>query len=190
MNIYCIFICIYGYLFILLHAVSEYLFMSMHTKNEKLAALKVLISSAELGSQEEVLQAMAQQGYSIPQASLSRYLKQLGVTKQSVQSGKNIYVLPQHAGYRRIHRPVPIFEGQQTEGFISLRFSGNMGVIRTKPGHAGSIAYKIDSADLEELLGTIAGDDTIFLVTNEDFTQEEVIAGIGSVIPDVYKQGI
>lgn len=85
---------------------------------------------------------------------------------------------------------MPIFEGQQTEGFISLRFSGNMGVIRTKPGHAGSIAYKIDSADLEELLGTIAGDDTIFLVTNEDFTQEEVIAGIGSVIPDVYKQGI
>ena len=84
MNISCIFICIYGYLFILLHAVSEYLFMSMHTKNEKLAALKVLISSAELGSQEEVLQAMAQQGYSIPQASLSRYLKQLGVPHRRV----------------------------------------------------------------------------------------------------------
>lgn len=163
--------------------------MSMHTKNEKLAALKVLISSAELGSQEEVLQAMAQQGYSIPQASLSRYLKQLGVTKQSVPSGKSIYVLPQPSGYRRIHRPAPIFEGRQTEGFISLKFSGNMGVIRTQPGHASSIAYKIDSADLEELLGTIAGDDTIFLVTNEDFTQEEVIEGIASVIPDVYKQG-
>lgn len=162
----------------------------MHKKNEKLAALKVLISSAEMGSQEEVLQAMAQKGYSIPQASLSRYLKQLGVTKQLAPSGRNIYTLPKTEGYRRIHRPLPVFEGQQTEGFVSIRFSGNMGVIHTKPGHAGSIAYKIDAADLEEILGTIAGDDTIFIVTNEDFTQEEVIDGLATVIPDVYKQEI
>ncbi len=157
----------------------------MHSKNEKLAALKVLVASEEMGSQDEVLKAMAQRGIPMTQASLSRYFKQLGVTKQAVSSGKNIYVLATPAGYRRIHRPLPAFEGQRTEGYLSVAFSGNMAVIRTKPGHAGSIAYKIDSAELEEILGTIAGDDTIFIVTNQDFSQEEVIAGLATVIPDI-----
>lgn len=159
----------------------------MHKKNDKLAAIKVVISTSEMGSQEEVLQALALEGYTITQASLSRYLKQLGVTKQVNANGKYTYVLPKTEGYRRIHRPLPIFENQRTEGYLSIQFSGNMGVIRTKPGHASHIAYKIDSADLEEILGTIAGDDTIFIVTNQDFAQEEVIDALATVIPDVYK---
>ena len=158
----------------------------MHSKNEKLAALKVLISTTEMGSQDEVLRAMAQRGISITQASLSRYLKQLGVTKQTIANGKNIYILAEPTGYRRIHRPIPSFEGQHTEGFVSVAFSGNMGVIRTKPGHAGGIAYKIDSANLDEILGTIAGDDTIFIVTNQDFTQQQAISALATVIPDIY----
>ena len=62
----------------------------------------------------------------------------------------------------------------QSSGFISMNFSGNMGVIKTRPGYASSIAWNIDNSDMPQLLGTIAGDDTIFIVIKEGYTHEEV----------------
>ena len=146
----------------------------MKAKGERLDALKMLISSQELGSQEEVLQMLRQEGYDITQATLSRDLKQLKVAQAASMSGKYVYVLPNETMYRRIHKPLSAQEMMQTQGFLSIHFSGNMAVIKTRPGYASSIAYNIDNSEIPQILGTIAGDDTIFLVIKQGVTEEEI----------------
>ena len=73
----------------------------------------------------------------------------------------------------------------ETPGYISLNFSGNMGVIKTRPGYASAIAYNIDSMVVPEILGTIAGDDTIFIVIKDGTHPDQIIKALGEIIPTV-----
>lgn len=68
-------------------------------------------------------------------------------------------------------------------GFISLRFSRNIGIIKTRPGYASSIAYDIDNADIPQIIGTIAGDDTIMIVVEEGVAHNDVRAALSHIIP-------
>ena len=117
----------------------------MKVKKSRMEALKMLISSMELGSQEEVLQALEKEGFKLTQATLSRDLKQLKVAKAASMNGKYGYVLPNDTMYKRFTRPRTAAEMLQTSGFLSISFSGNLGVIKTRPGYASSIAYNIDN---------------------------------------------
>ena len=67
-------------------------------------------------------------------------------------------------------------------GFISITFSGNMGVIKTRPGYASNIAYNIDNSDIEDILGTIAGDDTIFIVIRDGADTNEITRNINDFV--------
>jgi transcriptional regulator of arginine metabolism len=60
-----------------------------------------------------------------------------------------------------------------------------MGVIKTRPGYASSIAYNIDNNQINEILGTIAGDDTIFIVIKQGVTKDEVIDALSEVVPNM-----
>lgn len=157
----------------------------MKIKTSRMETLKMLISSQELCSQEEVLQALEKEGYKLTQATLSRDLKQLKVAKAASMNGKYVYVLPNETMYKRVKTPRSAQEMLQTSGFLSLNFSGNMGVIKTRPGYASAIAYNLDYSDMPSIIGTIAGDDTIFIVLKEGATREEVIGELCSVIPDI-----
>jgi transcriptional regulator of arginine metabolism len=154
----------------------------MKVKASRLEALKMLISSKELSNQEEVLQALKVEGFLLTQATLSRDLKQLKVAKAASMNGKYVYVLPNETMYKRIHKPLSPTEMMQTPGFVSINFSGNMAIIKTRPGYASSIAYNIDSSDIPEIMGTIAGDDTIFIVIKEGTTPEEVKESLNGII--------
>lgn len=154
----------------------------MKVKNSRMEALKMLISSQELGSQEEVLQALAKEGYTLTQATLSRDLKQLKVAKAASMNGKYVYVLPNETMYKRVSSPQTAREMLMTTGFVSINFSGNMIVIKTRPGYASSIAYNIDNSDIPQILGTIAGDDTIFLVIRENADLDDVRAQISRAV--------
>ena len=99
--------------------------------------------------------------------------------------GNYVYVLPNDTMYKRVSTPQSIREMQQVPGFISINFSGNIGVIRTRPGYASSIAYNIDNSHLDDILGTIAGDDTILIVIKQGVTKEEVIAALSEVVPNM-----
>ena len=157
----------------------------MKVKNSRMEALKMLISSMELGSQEEVLRALEKEGFKLTQATLSRDLKQLKVAKAASMNGKYVYVLPNDTMYKRVSTPRSAAEMLQTSGFTSIHFSGNMGVIKTRPGYASSIAYNIDNSDIPSIIGTIAGDDTIFIVKRQGAHDEEVIDGLSMVIPNI-----
>ena len=112
-------------------------------------------------------------------------LKLLKVAKAASSSGKYAYVLPNDALYKRVTHPMSISKMGLSTGFQSINFSGNMVVIKTRPGYASSIAYNIDNSDIPQILGTIAGDDTIFLVKKKGTTEEEIIDILSEVIPEL-----
>lgn len=157
----------------------------MKIKNSRMETLKMLISSQELSSQEELLRALAKEGYKLTQATLSRDLKQLKVAKAASMNGKYVYVLPNETMYKRVSNPRSLREMMMSPGFQSINFSGNMVVIKTRPGYASSIAYNIDNSDIPEILGTIAGDDTIFLVKREGASENELINSLSEIIPEL-----
>ena len=157
----------------------------MKEKNSRLEALRLIISSQEMGSQEELLDALQKEGFQLTQATLSRDLKQLKVAKAATMSGNYVYVLPNETMYKRVSTPSSLREMMQIPGFLSINFSGNMGVIKTRPGYASAIAWNIDSSDIPQILGTIAGDDTIFIVLREGCTKQEATEALSKVVPNM-----
>lgn len=160
-------------------------YTAMKIKNNRLEALRMIISSQELGSQDELLSALKNEGFQLTQATLSRDLKQLKVAKAATMRGNYVYVLPNDTMYKRVSTPHSIREMMQVPGFVSINFSGNIGVIKTRPGYASSIAYNIDNNHLDGILGTIAGDDTIFIVIKQGVTKSEVIEALSEVVPNM-----
>lgn len=156
----------------------------MKKKANRLDAIKMIISSKDISSQDELLKALEQEGFELTQATLSRDLKQLKVAKAANVSGKYVYVLPNDILYKRMNLQ-SASEMLMSNGFISLRFSGNLAVIRTRPGYASSMAYDIDNRECSEILGTIAGDDTIIMVLREDVSHHTIRAFLSQVIPNV-----
>lgn len=157
----------------------------MKSKNSRLQTLRMLISSQELCCQDDVLKALAKEGYNVTQATLSRDMKQLKVAKATSLSGKYFYVLPNETMYKRVASPKSAAEMLLTSGFLSIHFSANMGVIKTRPGYASSLAYNIDNSGIPSIIGTIAGDDTIFIVIKDGEKYQTVIEELKNVIPDI-----
>ena len=157
----------------------------MKSKKDRLDTLRMIISSQEMGSQEELLEALKAEGYVVTQATLSRDLKQMKVAKAATMSGSYVYVLPNVTMYKRVSTPAQIKEMMQVPGFLSIHFSGNMGVIKTRPAYASSIAYNIDNSDIPYIIGTIAGDDTIFIVIKEGSTEKDVVSALRAVVPNL-----
>jgi transcriptional regulator of arginine metabolism len=119
-------------------------------------AVARILRTRAIGTQEELLAAVRDAGFQVTQATLSRDLAQLGARRAARPEGGTLYELPDGAG-------VP-------DGFAALRAlvsavsaNASLVVIRTHPGSAPAIARAIDLADLPEVLGTIAGDDTVFV---------------------------
>ena len=157
----------------------------MKEKNSRLEALRLIISSQEMGSQEELLDALQKEGFQLTQATLSRDLKQLKVAKAATLGGNYIYVLPNETMYKRVNANSSVREMMQMPGFLSIQFSGNMGVIKTRPGYASAIAWNIDRSDNPHILGTIAGDDNIFIVVKEGSSRQDVMEALSSVVPNI-----
>jgi transcriptional regulator of arginine metabolism len=145
----------------------------------------MIISSQELGSQDELLAALKKEGFQLTQATLSRDLKQLKVAKAASMRGNYVYVLPNDTMYKRVSTPHQVRQMLEVPGFLSINFSGNMGVIKTRPGYASSIAYNIDNNHIEEILGTIAGDDTIFIVIKQGIAKDKVVEALSKVVPNM-----
>ena len=154
----------------------------MKKKANRLDAIKMIISSKEISSQEELLQALGKEGFELTQATLSRDLKQLKVAKAANMNGKYVYVLPNNIMYKR-NNAQSASEMLMTSGFVSLHFSKNIAVIRTR--YASSMAYDIDNRECPAILGTIAGDDTIMMVLHEAASHEEVRVFLSQIIPNM-----
>lgn len=157
----------------------------MKSKNSRLDSIKMIISSKEIGSQDELLQELSKEGFQLTQATLSRDLKQLKVAKAASMNGNYVYVLPNNTMYKRMTDPQSASEMLRHNGFISIEFSGNIAVIKTRPGYASSLAYDIDMHNFHEIIGTIAGDDTLMLIVREGCSHESVKHSLSQIIPNI-----
>ena len=157
----------------------------MKSKNNRLDTIKMIISSKEIGSQEELLQELTKEGFRLTQATLSRDLKQLKVAKAASMNGNYVYVLPNNTMYKRMTEQQSASEMMMYNGFVSIDFSANLAVVKTRPGYASRLAYDIDMHNCYEILGTIAGDDTILLVVREGCTHAEVRMALSDIIPNI-----
>ena len=156
----------------------------MKRKSNRLDAIRMIISGKEVGSQEELLKALENEGFEVTQATLSRDLKQLKVAKAANINGKYVYVLPNNIMYKRSNTQ-STSEMLMNSGFVSLQFSGNLAIIRTRPGYASSMAYDIDNRECDDILGTIAGDDTIMMVIREGIPHRRIQDFLSEIIPHI-----
>ena len=157
----------------------------MKNKQNRLNAIRIIIANEHIGSQEELLRLLHEQGFELTQATLSRDLKQLKVAKTASVDGTYTYILPSNPLYKRIFKTEEVHEQQIRSGFVSLDFSGNIAVIKTRPGYASGIAYDVDERALPTILASIAGDDTILLVIKEGATHEEVRQQLALIVPEM-----
>ena len=145
----------------------------MKNKSNRLHAIRMIIQNNRISSQDELLAQLQGAGFDITQATLSRDLKQMKVAKAPDGNNGHVYVLPTDSLYERIYNAQAAYEKQMSGGFISLHFSGNMAVIKTRPGYAGGIAYEVDERRMSTVLATIGGDDTVLVVLKEGASREE-----------------
>lgn len=153
----------------------------MKNKSERLLQIRKLIGSEKIASQEEMLNLLKSQGFSMTQATLSRDLKYLRVSKIHDEDKGYIYHLPEGEAPEN-HTP---WSGFLVEGFVSLEFAQGLGVMKTLPGYASSIASALDSMNLPEVAGTIAGDDTILLIPRDGARKTDIVDQLSRVIPGI-----
>ena len=143
----------------------------------------MLISSRELSKQEELMEELEKAGYPTAQATLSRDLKLLRVVKAQNGQGRYVYMMPNNQSYRSVSDSHVTVTAMNRLGALDVRFSGNLAVVKTLPGNASHVAYDIDKANLDCVLGTVAGDDTVILVLEEGTDCAQVLDRLGGVIP-------
>ena len=141
------------------------------TKYARHRRIVELVTQHEVRSQTELAELLAETGVRVTQATLSRDLLELDAVKIRTQSGALVYAVPAEGGDRRPVAPSETAAATHRLGrmlgelLASAEASANMVVLRTPPGAAQFLASSFDRAELPDLLGTVAGDDTVLLIS-------------------------
>jgi len=157
----------------------------MKKKKERLQLILSLVRKNSIGSQNELARLLKENGCEVTQATLSRDLKSMKITKVATNDGGYMYIIPDN---NKIQDSM-LMSGQhsmtahQQVGFVSIKISGNIVVIKTRNGYAAGLAYDIDMSHSSEVLGTIAGADTVFAIMREDLSHEEALKFFSRFIP-------
>jgi transcriptional regulator of arginine metabolism len=133
------------------------------TKSFRHGQILKLIRSRSITTQEELARALKETGIDATQVTLSRDMRELGLVKTG-------------DGYRELGRDSPNlqFATLASEFLQDVRLAQNQVVLKTAPGHASSVAVALDDEEWPEVVGTIAGDDTILIICKDSNTAESV----------------
>lgn len=153
----------------------------MSSKQDRLITIRNIIRKHVVESQEELLNLLKSEGFEVTQATLSRDMKLLKISKIPDAEGNYIYTLPQENNYTTVSLQEKSKEQVPYE-FATIEFSGQLAVVKTRPGYASAVASHIDAKAQHEIMGTIAGDDTILIIPREGFTRKEIIEVLSGFI--------
>ena len=142
------------------------------------AAIRRLLGSHRVGSQELLQRLLASDGFSVTQATLSRDLKLLGVAKAPADGGYAYRIADTGAA-----SSAATFSADFERSLVAIELSGNLMVIKTHSGHGSSVAEALDRLGLPELVGTVAGDNTILAVVREGVARPHLLAALGATTP-------
>lgn len=116
-----------------------------------------IIRNKEISTQDELARELNQLGIQTTQVTLSRDIRELGLVKTA-------------EGYRQLQTETggPQLAEVVSDFLLDIRVAQNLVVLRTSPGHANPLAVALDREDLEEVVGTVAGDDTVLVITPDN----------------------
>ncbi len=136
----------------------------MPDRQQRRALVRELVSTREVTSQAQLVALLAERGVDATQATVSRDLEDLGIDKVRGADGRTSYALPAPGGLAQLLR----------QFVVDIDASDNLAVVRTPPGAAGTVASAIDGEDVQGVLATVQGDDTILVVAREGVRGHEV----------------
>lgn len=147
-------------------------------KGKRHKAIIHIVKNHDIETQFELADYLNKHGYEVTQATVSRDIKDLGLTKVPAPSGKYIYALLSDSREDK-------FNGKNTlikEAFVHLDKAENLVVLKTKPGMAQAVASIIDSMDDQDKLGSIAGDDTLMVICRTKIACERIYNELLSMV--------
>ena len=153
-------------------------------KTKRLLTIEKIIVEAKISTQEELLKKLKGKGIICTQATLSRNLRQIGVSRIPDGTGGYKYSLPENIRSSAVSsfklNIVPVIQDiVEAKGLM---------VIRTIPGNASNTAFIIDNAGRYEIAGTIAGDDTILLIPRDGTTLQQIHTCLEIILPGIHEQ--
>jgi len=146
------------------------------TRAGRHACITELLTTHQVRSQVELQQLLADAGVEATQATISRDLDELGAVKlRAADGGAGVYVMPEDGNpLRGVQGGTDRLARMLGDLLVATDSSGQTAVLRTPPGAAGYLASALDRASLPEVVGTIAGDDTVFVLAREPHTGAEL----------------
>ena len=144
--------------------------------------IKRQIKNNHVPNQEDLLAQLHKEGYLVTQATLSRDLKSLGVGKIYDGISGYYYAIPNE---EQVKESLKQYTEDLLRGWLSIQFSQNLGVVKTLAGHADSVAIALDNMEVAGLLGTVAGDDTILLVLEENADRDDLVSDLVKKVPEI-----
>ena len=148
-------------------------------KSQRHARILELVSKYEIETQEDMMTRLLEDGFKVTQATVSRDLKELKLTKTLTARGTYRYAVNtarQHTGSVKLNNAM-------VDSIIQVDYSLNNVVIKTYPGLANAVASGVDALNMHSILGCVAGDDTIIIITRD----EESSAELSQTLTDLMK---
>lgn len=141
--------------------------------------IREIVREHAVETQEDLADALRQAGFSVTQATISRDIKEMHLVKVPAADGTYRYALPTEPSNfnpeTKLHRLL-------NDVFVAIDFAENLVVMRTLPGNAHAVAWLFDALDWSEMLGTVAGDDTILLIVRSRDAAETVVERVRSLL--------
>ncbi len=142
------------------------------------AKILELIEKYDIETQDELAEKLRQEGFDVTQATVSRDIREMRLTKISVEKGKQKYTAMASSDNEISDRLIRVFK----EAVVNMDYAGNMVVIKTLEGMGMAVGVALDNMQNSEILGTIAGDDTVFCVIRGNHQAAELIERLYRII--------
>lgn len=141
-------------------------------KTQRQHKIAKILETHQVGNQSRLVELLKKDGIVATQATVSRDLEELGAIKVRIPGGETVYAIPELPQQQLA--PEDHLKRVLGDWVVEVRHSGNLVVLRTPPGSAHVVASALDRAGLSDIIGTVAGDDTILIVAAEKSTGAKV----------------
>ncbi len=148
--------------------------MEINMKQKRQAMILSIIEQHDIETQDELLEKLAEAGFNTTQATISRDIREINLTKVAVAGGRQKYTLGKSVN----HESIESYRKVLSAGILSMVPAENLIVIKTVSGMAMAVAAALDNVEINGLLGSIAGDDTIFLAVRSREMTDSVMKTI------------
>ena len=147
-------------------------------KSERHAKILEIIRKNEVETQEELSDRLEREGFQVTQATVSRDIRELKLTKVAMSNGKQKYAALTEPAEDLSQKYIRVLK----DGFASMDMAQNILVIKTVSGMAGAVCAAIDAMKFQEMVGSIAGDDTIICIIRDDEEAVKIMKKLRKIV--------